>query len=540
MTAHVSGQKKETVKQIVDLISKYPIIGAVNMENLPAPQLQKMRGQLREKVTLLMTKRRLIKIAIEKSKEGKKGIEALEAHLKGMPALLFTNENPFKLYKTLQKSKSSAPAKAGQTAPKDIIIPAGPTSFMPGPIIGELGALGIKCGVEGGKVAVKEDSTVVREGEKIKPKVAELLTRFNIHPMEVGLDLVATYENGIIFGKDVLAIDEDKFNADLRNAGRWAFNLAMFTGYATKDTIKPLLGKAFNEAKALGLSQNIIDEGVIDELLGKAERGMLSLKDTANIEVGAKAAPEEKPAEKAEEKPAEPPKEEKKEEPKPEPKVEEKKEEAPKPEVKEEKAVEVKPPTEVEVKKETPIVEKKETPIEVKKETPPVPVPDDKPVKPEIKGTEFPKKEEEIKDVKEEAKEVVKEIEKEAKKEEKAEPEKKEQIEKAAEVLKEEVKKEEQKAEKELASTDDKIAKMVEQTKQKAQGTQPTAEKLVEEVKEEPKKDDVPSIQDLAKGKVAPSKDIPSAHDLAKRKKEDSKDVEDLAKELVKKGTLRR
>jgi large subunit ribosomal protein L10 len=522
MTAHVSDQKKKIVKQIVDLISKYPIIGAVNMENLPAPQLQKMRDQLRDKVTLLMTKRRLMKIAIEKSKETKKGIEDLEPHLKGMPALLFTNENPFKLYKILQKSKSSAPAKPGQTAPKDIVIPAGPTSFMPGPIIGELGALGIKCGVEGGKVAVKEDSTVVKEGEKIKPKVAELLTRFNIHPMEVGLDLTATYENGIIFGKDVLAIDEDKFNADLSNAGRWAFNLAMFTGYATKDTIKPLIGKAFNEAKALGLSQDIIDEGVIDELLSKAERGMLNLKNTANIEVGAKPK-EEKPTEKAEEKPAEPPKEEKKEESKPEPKAEEKKPEPPKAE---ERAVEVKPETAVEEKKEAPVVEKKEVP--------PAPVPDDKPVKPEIKATEFPKKEEEVKEVKEKAEETVKEIEKEAKKEEKAEPEKKEQIEKAAEVLKEEVKKEEQKVEKDIASTDDKIAKMVQQTKQHAQGTEPTAEKLVEEVK-----DDVPSIQDLAKGKVAPSKNVPSAHDLAKKKKSE-KDVEDLAKELVKKGTLRR
>jgi large subunit ribosomal protein L10 len=42
------------------------------------------------------------------------------------------------LYKILQKSKSSAPAKAGQTAPNDIYVKAGKTSFAPGPIIGEL------------------------------------------------------------------------------------------------------------------------------------------------------------------------------------------------------------------------------------------------------------------------------------------------------------------------------------------------------------------------------------------------------------------
>ena len=69
-------------------------------------------------------------------------------HLKGMPALIFTKENPFSLFKTLKKSKTNAPAKANQTAPFDLIVPKGPTSFAPGPVIGELAILGIKSGVE--------------------------------------------------------------------------------------------------------------------------------------------------------------------------------------------------------------------------------------------------------------------------------------------------------------------------------------------------------------------------------------------------------
>jgi len=616
MKAHVSDAKKKIVKEIVDLISRHNIIGAVDMENLPAPQLQKMREQLRDKLTIFMTKRRIMKIAIEKAKEKKQGIEQLMPHLTGMPALIFTNENPFKLYKTLKQSKSQAPAKAGQTSPKDITIPAGPTSFMPGPIIGELGALGIKCGVEGGKVAVKEDSVVVREGEVIKPKVAELLLRFNIQPMEVGLNVTATYENGVIFGKDVLDIDEEKFNADLRSAISGAFNLAIYTGYPTKDTIEPLLAKAFREAKALGLSQNIIDDKIIGDLLAKAERGMLGLKSTANIETAAKPA------------------------------------EAPKPE---EKAVEVKPATEIEEKKEMPLEEKKEMPIEEKKETPPVekkeekPIEEkkeevikemkeeakeikkdidelakkveekepekkeeikevakelkkeveleekqvekeikvdakiaekveekrelEKPVKPEIMGTVFPKEEEEIKEVRKDAEVAIKEIKKEEKKEEaKALPEEKERIEKAAEILKKEVEKEEKQVEKEL-KTEDKTAKMVEQMKKHIKGTTPTAQSLLKEVeaapkpqpkpepRPQPKREHVPTIEELRKGqgKKAPklgitdvqgstakesqksSEDVPSIQELAKQKeKKEAKDVEELAKKLVKKGTLRR
>ena len=283
--AHVAPYKKEIVGNLVNLIAEYPIIGVVNMENLPAPQLQQMRAQLRGKFYITMTKRRLMKLAIAEAKLKKKNIEDIEAHLGGMPALIFTKENPFRLSKTLQKSKSPAPAKAGQTAPRDIMVSKGATSFAPGPIIGELAMAGIKAGVEGGKVAIKEDIVIVKSGEKIKPKVAEILTRLGIQPMEVGLDLVAVYENGLIYTRDILSIDEAEYKNRLSNASRWAFNLAIYTSYPTKSTISTLLGKAHNDAKALGIAQNIFDKGIIDVLLGKAEQQMLSLKETAGIEV---------------------------------------------------------------------------------------------------------------------------------------------------------------------------------------------------------------------------------------------------------------
>ncbi len=282
---HVAEYKKEIVNDLINLINEYPIIGVVNMENLPAPQLQKMRAQLRGKFYITMTKRRLIKLAFEQTKSKKKGVEQLESCLGGMPALIFTRENPFKLSKTLQKNKSPAPAKAGQTAPRDIVVNKGPTPFAPGPIIGELALAGIKSGVEGGKVAIKEDIVVVKSGEKIKPKVAEILTRLGIQPMEVGLDLVAVYENGLIYGRDILSIDEKEYLNRLNTASRWAFNLAIESGYTTKATINILIGKAYNEAKTLGISQKIFDKEIIEILLGKAEQQMLSLKTIANIQI---------------------------------------------------------------------------------------------------------------------------------------------------------------------------------------------------------------------------------------------------------------
>jgi large subunit ribosomal protein L10 len=165
MVAHVSEAKKKVVETLVKLFKEYPIIGAIDLEGMPTAQLQKMREKLRNNNTvLLVTKRRVMKIAIEKAKDHKKGIEQLEANLKGMPALIFSKISPFKLYKQLKESKSEAHAKPGQIAPKNIEIKAGATNFLPGPIIGELAAVGIKSGVDAGKVAIKQDAVVCKEG----------------------------------------------------------------------------------------------------------------------------------------------------------------------------------------------------------------------------------------------------------------------------------------------------------------------------------------------------------------------------------------
>lgn len=257
MEAHVSEQKKKIVNDLAKLIAEYPIIGAVNVENLPTAQLQKIREQLRGNVVLRIAKRRLIKLTIEKVKNEKRDIKALEQYLIGMPALLFTKDNPFALFRNLKKNKSKAPAKPGQIAPCDIVIEAGPTPFAPGPIISELSAAGLKTGVEGGKVAIKQEKVVVRKGEVINAKMAGLLSKFGKEPMEIGLDLVAAYEDGMIFNKDVLNFDEEKFMCNVTEGAMHAINLAVEIGFPTKGTIEIMIAKAYLESRALASEQKI-------------------------------------------------------------------------------------------------------------------------------------------------------------------------------------------------------------------------------------------------------------------------------------------
>jgi len=319
--------KKEVVKKVEELIKGSPVVGIVNMQNLPMAQLQRMRKKLTGTMTIFMAKKRLIKLALKNVEKNVKGIEKLDDYLNGMPALLLSSENPFKLYSLIQKNKSKAAAKGGQIAPNDIVVSAGPTPFTPGPIISELGGFGLKSKVSDGKIEITEDKVVVKEGEEISAPLAGLLIKMGIEPMEVGLSLSAIFEGGSVFTKDVLAIDEEEYFNNFTQAHRWAFNLSVEAGILNSETTEYMLQKAFKESKAVALEGNVLTDATTDEILAKAENQMKSVESNVDFS----KVPETKVEEKKEVTPAKEPAEDATEEvaeskPSPEENSEDKKE----------------------------------------------------------------------------------------------------------------------------------------------------------------------------------------------------------------------
>ena len=186
---HVADWKKEKVAELEDLTKDHEIIGIVNLADIPAPQLQTMRKSLYGKAVIKMSRKNFIKLALENADN--ENLKGLVDYIDGQPAMVFTETNPFKLFKILEDSKTEAPAKAGSIAPADIVVPAGDTSFPPGPILGELQQAGIPAKIDKGKIVVTDDAVVVEEGDEISKDVADILTKLEIHPMEVGIDLLA-------------------------------------------------------------------------------------------------------------------------------------------------------------------------------------------------------------------------------------------------------------------------------------------------------------------------------------------------------------
>ena len=224
-----------------------------------------------------MTKNKLMLLAIEEAAKEKPGILGLKDSVHGQCAIVTTDIDPFKLFKKLEATMTAAPAKEGQLAPYDIVVPKGPTPFGPGPIIGELQKIGLPAAIDAGKIVIKKDTTLVKEGEPIPGPVAAMLPKLEILPMVVGMDLRAAYEDGVIYGRDVLDIPEDYYATMFATAAHNALALGVSIAFPTKETIVPLIAKAFRESMGLSIEAAIPTKENIDRLLAKADAQMLAL-----------------------------------------------------------------------------------------------------------------------------------------------------------------------------------------------------------------------------------------------------------------------
>jgi len=284
-TPKINARNQDFAKRIRDFAQKYSIIGILDVEGLPAPQFQRIRASLKKDAEVLIVKKNLISLVTNELESKFPSITDLNKSSSGVVGLIFTNSNPFTMYKKIQKSKSSAPAKAGSIAPKDIVVPAGPTGFAPGPIIGELGAFKIKAGINAGKVEVKEDAVVAKEGEEISAGLAGILTRLGIEPMEVGLNIKAIYEEGTIYSRDVLDVDEKAILEDLTNEASRALALSIGLEYYTSENIEYFLTNAGRDSLGLGVGIAYPAAETIKQLVSKANAQMTGVALTLPSEL---------------------------------------------------------------------------------------------------------------------------------------------------------------------------------------------------------------------------------------------------------------
>ena len=266
--------KASRVSELAELVKGARVIAIADLRNLPDRHLQSLRRKLRGQAFITVAKNTLIQRALQ---QAGKALE-LAGELKGPSALIFTDMDPFRLYKFIKASRGKAAAKPGQVAPFDLIVPAGETALSPGPVLTELKQANIQAQIKGGKVVIAKDSIVAKAGEKISETAAKALQKLGIEPFEVGMELVAAWEDGIVYPGSVLNVDEKAMLARLQSAYMSAFNLSYNTVYPTKQNIRLLIAKAARESMSLAVNANIPEKEAMPIILAKAFAQASALK----------------------------------------------------------------------------------------------------------------------------------------------------------------------------------------------------------------------------------------------------------------------
>lgn len=251
-------EKLKAVEKLRDDIEKIPVIALIDMHKMPSKQLQDIRKSLRDKAKLIMTKKVVLKFAIAAAK--KEGLKEIENLIPKQPAIVLTDMDAFKLYAFVEKLRFKTFSKEGDIANEDIWVFAGPTGLMAGPAISELQQAGVPASIESGKIAVRKDVCVVKKSEVVSAIKANVLRKLKIEPMEVLLNIVAVYENGRVYQKDVLGLST-KYPQMLPHAFNNALNLSMFIVFPTKENVKYLLAKASQAANAISSLSSLVGAG---------------------------------------------------------------------------------------------------------------------------------------------------------------------------------------------------------------------------------------------------------------------------------------
>jgi len=261
-------RKSKMYQQLQELPKKYNVLALVRMEKVRSSQLLPLRKKLLGEVEIVSVKDKLARLALEKT--GIKGIEKFVSKLNGQCLFMFTNMSPFKLNVLLGKNKVMLSARGGDLASMDVVIPPKNTGIAPGPMLTDFKENKIPTKIDQGTIWIMRETTPVKKGEVISEKLAALLGKLDIKPIEAGIVLNSALDEGLVYAQDEMIIDLEKFRNDLSQAHQEAISLSIEAAYITKDNIKQILAKASQSASSVSVEAGYATDDTKEIILQKA------------------------------------------------------------------------------------------------------------------------------------------------------------------------------------------------------------------------------------------------------------------------------
>jgi len=299
-----AARKQAYFGKLIKLLDEYPKIFIVGADNVGSAQMSKIRHALRGKAVILMGKNTMIRKAIRGHIENNKSLEILLPHIRGNIGFVFAREDLGEVKKRLTDLKVAAPAKAGNVAPVDVIVPAGPTGMEPTQT-SFLQALNIPSKITRGQVEIINDVHLIKQGSKVGASEANLLAKLDIKPFFYGLIIKTVYDEGSIYEASVLDMTDDDVISKFRQGVRNIASVSLALHYPTVASVPHSVINGYKRVLSIGLG-TAYSFPKVEEVK----------KILANPNANAAPAPSKAP-EKAKEEPK------KKKEPEPEPEEEE-------------------------------------------------------------------------------------------------------------------------------------------------------------------------------------------------------------------------
>jgi len=253
-------EKEVYFVKLKELLSKYPSIFLVNVDNVGSNQMHQIRVALRGKGVVLMGKNTMVRRALRMILSESPQFERLLPHIKGNIGFVFTADDLKDIREIILFNKVAAPARAGAFAPKDVTVPGGNTGMEPGKT-SFFQALGIPTKIARGTIEIVSDVKVVTAGTRVGSSEATLLNMLNISPFTYGMTVVQIFDQGNAFGPEVLDIEEsdliDKFLSGIKSIA--AISLAL--NYPTIASVSHSLVNSYKNLLAIALTTDYSFEG---------------------------------------------------------------------------------------------------------------------------------------------------------------------------------------------------------------------------------------------------------------------------------------
>ena len=239
------------------------------MRKVRSTQILPLRKTLKGEVEFVCVKDRVAKKALETLDIP--GIKEFSTELKGQIMFIFTNMSPFKLNVLLGKNKVMMGARSGDIASIDIVVPEKNTGIAPGPMLTEFKDAGIPTKIDQGTIWIAKDSTPVLKGEAINEKLAAILGKLDIKPVEAGISLYTALEEGLKYSEEEMIIDVEKIRAQFATAHQEAVSLSIEAAYITADNVSQILSKAAQSARSVSVESGFMTDETKEQILQKAD-----------------------------------------------------------------------------------------------------------------------------------------------------------------------------------------------------------------------------------------------------------------------------